>query len=153
MKRRVAWMLALLVPVGCAVPPAQPGAAGSPATPVVSASGTIASSQQYRTVLSGQRSRLNAAAALNADCSNRDLPIGRVVAAPANGTVNLQSVAYNTTYPPGNQRYECNRKQSVGLGTFYKSHPGFVGEDRTTIEVFFPDLSVSQITEFIIMVK
>ena len=153
MKRRVVWLLILLAPVGCADPPAQSAAARSPTTPVVSASGTITSSQQYRTVLSGQRSRLSAISALNADCSNRDLPIGRIVAAPANGTINLHSVTYNTNYPPGNQRYECNRKQSVGLGMFYTSHPGFVGEDRTTIEVFFPDLSLSQTTEFIIMVK
>ena len=153
MKRRIAWMLILLAPMGCTVPPAQPGAARSPTAPVVLASGTITSSQQYRTVLSGQKSRLTAVSALNADCSTRELPIGRIVAAPANGTIHLQSVAYNTNYPFGNQRYECNRKQSVGLGTFYTSHRGFVGEDRTTIEVFFPDHSISQTTEFIILVK
>ena len=153
MKHRVAWMLIPLALSGCTAPPVQPGAATSPSTQAASTSGTIASAQQYRTVLSGQKSRLNAAAALNADCSARDLPIGRIVAAPAHGTIDLRSVAYNTNYPPGNQRYECNRKQSVGLGTFYTSHRGFVGEDRVTIEVFFPDLSISQTTEFIIMVK
>jgi hypothetical protein len=90
--------------------------------------------------------------AINPDCSSRGLPTLRVLVPPNHGTVNLEAGSDFTSFSRENQRYDCNKNAVAGLHIVYTSSAGYVGDDRTEVEVISPD-GFDRITSFQISVK
>jgi hypothetical protein len=77
------------------------------------------------------------------DCSSGLLPTIRLATPPAHGNVTVKKAKVNAT-----NYKQCLALEVPGYVAFYRSAPGFVGEDAFTIEVKFPSgrSEVQQIT-------
>jgi hypothetical protein len=71
---------------------------------------------------------------VNPDCSPAELPTAHVPMQPKNGAITVETGPGYSNFPPGNQRYECNKRQSEGVHVFYEPHPGFAGSDEATVD-------------------
>ncbi len=88
-----------------------------------------------RTAFSGIPQSLGYFHQLNADCSSLGLPIVMVTQAASHGSVLIQNdVESYPNYPVTNQRYECNKKKTAGVGVVYTSEKIFVGTDRFSLK-------------------
>jgi hypothetical protein len=99
------------------------GQAEGPANDVISAS-----------VLSGEESRVAAPHVVQADCTSGRRPEVRLATPPSSGTIRLSPIAFVVNRNKGDERAHCNGKRVDAVGVFYRSNPGFVGQDRAVIE-------------------
>jgi hypothetical protein len=105
-----------------------------------------------KTVISGERAKLNFTTSLNPDCTATGRIAARVIATPAHGSITIQNTTDYTNYLPSSQLYACNGKQSPGTVAFYLPDDSFVGTDRASIDYRFPN-GVAQTVTFNIVVK
>ncbi|HEY2629762.1 MAG TPA: energy transducer TonB [Usitatibacter sp.] len=81
----------------------------------------------------------------NPDCSSRGDMKVRVVTPPRHGTLELIDGWGYSSFPEANVRRPCNQRGVVGTHGYYRSTPGFVGQDRISTEVLYPDgMTVSE---------
>ena len=105
-----------------------------------------------KTVTAGERANLKFAASLNPDCSPIGRVSARVMAAPAHGSITIQTATGFTNYLPNNQLHACNAKQTRGTVAFYLPDDSFAGTDTASIDYRFPN-GVAQTVTFNITVK
>lgn len=87
-----------------------------------------------RTVVSGEPVHIGFVTELNPDCTPAGSTTIRVKARPAHGELVIQDAYDYPNFPPGNQRYNCNLKKTLGREIIYRSVAGYTGEDTATIE-------------------
>ena len=99
-----------------------------------------------KSVVSGERSKLNFSTALNPDCTAAGHITARISSAPSHGSVSIHEDTDFTNFLPNNQRYPCNRKQSPGTVAFYQPDPSFIGADRAVIDYTYPNGEAETVT-------
>jgi hypothetical protein len=82
--------------------------------------------------------RIDFVYAINPDCSSIGLASVRVIGQPDHGNIAVENGTGYSTFPPENQRYECNKRKSEGISVVYEPHPGFTGADSITLDIIFP---------------
>jgi hypothetical protein len=77
------------------------------------------------------------------DCSSGELPTIRLATPPTHGAVTVKKAKVNAT-----NFKQCLALEVPGYVAFYRSTPGFIGDDAFTLEVKFPSgrSEVQQIT-------
>lgn len=93
----------------------------------------------HLTAAAGARVHVVGVLDLAADCSSLGEATMRLASAPVHGGVSIEHGLFHSNYPVGNQRYACNLTPTPGVTAFYRSEPGYVGEDEFALEVFTPD--------------
>jgi hypothetical protein len=83
--------------------------------------------------------------ALFPDCSSKGEFVGRITTKPQRGAINLQQTNSFPFYGPNSLMVGCNTKKTPGIGIGYKSDDSYVGEDRASILLIFPDGTASQL--------
>lgn len=91
-----------------------------------------------RTVLAGRTTKIDSAHALNPDCSVMGVPEIRITAPPAHGTAIVRKAPSYTTFAQSDQRFACNTRATMGVELLYRPQAGYVGDDRLSVEAFFP---------------
>jgi hypothetical protein len=99
-----------------------------------------------KSVVGGERSKLNFSTALNPDCTAAGHVGARIRSAPSHGSVSIREDTDFTNFQPTNQRYPCNRKQSPGTVAFYQPDPSFIGTDRAVIDYTYPNGEAETVT-------
>jgi hypothetical protein len=105
-----------------------------------------------KTVISGERAKLNFTTSLNPDCTQIGRIRAQVAVAPAHGSITLQSATGFTNYLPNSQLYACNARQTPGTVAFYLPDDNYAGVDAASIDYRFPNGVVQTVT-FNITVK
>jgi hypothetical protein len=123
---------------GQAVPAGQAPLGQAPSPGQAAAQGTR-SFLVSKTAAAGAPLTLNAATALNPDCSLIGVPAGRVTQPPVHGAVRLIRRDAFPNYPANNPHAACNTVKVPSLVAEYTSAPGFTGSDFTVVEFIFPD--------------
>jgi TonB family protein len=76
---------------------------------------------------------------VNPDCTSRgDVKI-RVTTAPRHGTLEFLDGWGYSSFPADNLRDTCNRRGVTGTHAYYRSEPGFTGQDSVSTKVLYPD--------------
>jgi hypothetical protein len=87
-----------------------------------------------KTAFSGIPQILDHYAELNPDCTSVGMETVNITRAPSHGTVVIQNnIESYPSFPPTNQRYECNKTKTPSVGIAYTSDRTFVGTDRFTV--------------------
>jgi hypothetical protein len=87
-----------------------------------------------KTAFSGIPQILDHYAELNADCTSVGIETVNITRTPSHGTVVMQNnVESYPSFPPTNQRYECNKTKTPSIRITYTSDRTFVGNDRFTV--------------------
>lgn len=122
------WVATLLALTSCESPkPVPVTIPGAVALPTVKAA------------ISGKPQHVAAYYYLNPDCTSVDLPVVRILAQPAHGSVSIEDASGYTWYGKDNQRFECNKQKSPMRQIVYTSAPDFVGPDTFKISVLYAD--------------
>jgi hypothetical protein len=131
------WLIggcALSLLTGCVVPPmapsAQPAAQGG--------------SQRQTVILgtiSGARQPVRGVQALDTDCETTAPLTGRVLEAPAHGTVSFGVINQINVGGRLIGLSRCRNGNDPTLMSYYQSTPGYRGPDRTVIEMTAPPMS------------
>jgi hypothetical protein len=100
--------------------------------------------QGKRDVFSGNEVRIAHMNNVNADCSSGSVPDVRVITKPANGDIRLEPLRTVIDRRGEDRRMHCNGKEVEGLGLFYKSRDGFVGQDKVTVDVDYKNGTVKR---------
>jgi hypothetical protein len=74
--------------------------------------------------------------------SSGKTPDFEVVAAPANGTVDLWRGSVSPSFAQGHPQQKCNARKVAAVGAFYTSRPGFVGADKLVVSSRAPGSDV-----------
>jgi hypothetical protein len=106
-----------------------------------------------RTIVSGERQRIDFYVALNPDCTPQGYVTVRIVTPPVHGELTTERGVDYPNYPKANQRYQCNLTKSPLINVYYKSNPGYVGADTATIEWDSPMIAVTRTTTYTITVR
>jgi hypothetical protein len=106
-----------------------------------------------RTIVSGERQRIDFFAILHADCTTAGYATVRIITPPVHGELTTERAVDYTYYPKENQRYQCNLQKSPLTNVYYKSSPGYVGSDTATIEVDSPIVAIASTRTYTIAVK
>jgi hypothetical protein len=140
--RAYAYVPFLLSLCGCVVeqPAPIPASSSAPQTMV-------------RTIVSGERQRIDFYVALNPDCTPQGYVTVRIVTPPVHGELTTERGVDYPNYPKANQRYQCNLTKSPLINVYYKSNPGYVGADSATIEWDSPMIAVTRTTTYTITVR
>jgi hypothetical protein len=88
--------------------------------------------------LSGQIQRIDYFYYVNADCSSVDYTQIKIVKPPANGEITTEQGEQPIAFGKDNARAVCNGKLTPTIFVRYQSKPGYVGDDKATIEVIGP---------------
>jgi hypothetical protein len=81
------------------------------------------------------------------NCTSGELPSVKLVAAPAHGKITFKKAKINAT-----DYKQCLALEVPGWVGFYRSQPGFAGEDTFSILVTFPVGGRSEVQQFKVMV-
>ena len=106
-----------------------------------------------RTIVNGERQRIDFYVALNPDCTPQGYVTARIVTPPVHGELTTERGVDYPNYPKENQRYQCNLKKSPLINVYYKSNPGYVGADTATIEWDSPMIAVTRTSTYTITVR
>ena len=137
--------LALFLPLPlCGCVAAQPAPTPAPSSAPLTMVSTVAS---------GERQRIDYISALNPDCTTAGYVTMRIITPPVHGELTTERGVDYTSYPKENQRYQCNLKKSPLINIYYKSSPGYVGEDTATIEWESPIVAMARTTIYTITVR
>jgi hypothetical protein len=95
-------------------------------------------SEQFRGAISGQLQPLGYFYYVNADCSSMGNGRIRIVKPPSDGEITTAQGEQPIAFGKDNARAVCNGKMTPAMFVRYQSKPGYVGEDKATIEVVGP---------------
>lgn len=104
-----------------------------------------------KTAISGERTKLDRALSVKADCSARVVPEMRVLQAPQHGTIDI--VHENVDGKFRGQYNKCTGKQIPGTAAYYTSQKGFIGHDKFAIRHSYKDGVVRDFISDINVVK
>jgi hypothetical protein len=90
-----------------------------------------------RQVFSGNEVRIASPNNVRPDCTTGEIADIRVVNAPSNGDLRLDTIKMPVNRGANNSRGYCNGKEIEARAVFYKPKDGFAGEDHFTIDVDF----------------
>jgi hypothetical protein len=107
--------------------------------------------QGRRDVFTGNEVRIAHMNTVNADCSSGPIPDVRVITKPANGDIRIEPQHTVIDRRGEDRRVHCNGKEVDGLGLFYKSHDGFVGQDKITVDVDYKTGTVKRFVYSIVV--
>jgi hypothetical protein len=138
-------ILTILSLCGCeaAQPPPTPATSNEPPTitrPTV-------------TVMSGKLQRIDFISVVHADCTSAGYVTVRIITPPAHGELTMERGVDYPTYSKDNQRYQCNLRQVPVINIYYRSSPGYVGDDAATIEWISPIVPISKTSVYSITVR
>jgi len=106
-----------------------------------------------RTIVSGERQRLDFFSWLHPDCTTSGYGTVRIITPPVHGELTMERGVDYTNFPKENQRYQCNLRASPGINVYYKSSPGYVGAEIATIEWESPITAIAGTITYTITVK
>ena len=86
---------------------------------------------------SGKELRVVFASAEKPDCTFASLPVIHVVKDTAHGRIRIQTEKGYPNFDADDPRYFCNEWRMKGLGVYYTSDNGYVGEDFATLHFDF----------------
>ncbi|MCG7392304.1 hypothetical protein MHY87_05240 [Microvirga sp. ACRRW] len=92
-----------------------------------------------KTVVSGKTLKVTAAYFVNPDCSSPERPDIRFISSPSGGTISLKKSIDFPRFPESNLRFRCNTKKVSSHQIFYQPARGFIGKDRFSFKVIYPD--------------
>ncbi len=72
---------------------------------------------------------------VESNCSSGPIPDVRLVRKPTSGDIRFEPVTIPLARDKSDHRAHCNGMDVNGMGGFYKSKEGFVGEDRFVVDV------------------
>ena len=88
-----------------------------------------------KTALSGQEIYIFQDANLNPDCTSAGLDDVQATAGPSHGSVRIVDGKVYPNFPKDSERYKCNLQSDDGVQAFYKSAPGFKGQDQVSLSI------------------
>ena len=124
---------------------ARPAQSGAPAQ-------AAAQRVVFRGAHTGIAQKVASYSSVNPDCSSNGVATGELLTAPVHGTVTFEQIEAYSTFPAGNQRYECNKKKTPALGVIYKSAADYKGRDEFEVKTLFPD-GLVDVHRFVINVE
>ena len=83
---------------------------------------------------------------LNSDCSSMGDVVVRLTESPRFGTVRIARARSNPNFLATNERHACNTRKVPGTIAEYRSRRGYVGEDRFTLDIIYPQGSAKQLS-------
>jgi hypothetical protein len=145
MRLRSYLVLTILSLCGCEVPQPAPTPATSNEPPAIT--------RPRVTVMSGKLQRIDFISVVHADCTSAGYVTGRIITAPAHGELTMEPGVDYPAYPKNNQRYQCNLRQVPVTNIYYRSSPGYVGDDTATFEWISPIVPTSRTNTYMITVR
>jgi len=91
------------------------------------------------TAMSGRELRLAFASEMGLDCSSSSTPDIQIAADAQHGKVRIVYDRGKPSFTEDNPRYACNSRSIKGLGVYYRSEKGFVGDDSLSLHYVFHD--------------
>ena len=88
---------------------------------------------ERKAVPTGVNQQIDFFANVNPDCSPGGTPTVRLIEGPDAGVITTDKGRDFLPFPRGNVRHLCNRRRLAGLKLFYRSKPGFIGNDRVRV--------------------
>lgn len=88
-----------------------------------------------KTALSGQEIYIFQDANLNPDCTSAGLDDVQATSGPSHGSVRIVDGKVYPNFPKTSDRYKCNQQSDDGVQAFYKSAPGFKGQDQVNLSI------------------
>jgi len=104
------------------------------------------------TAQSGRELRLTFASDVKPDCSVGGAPVIHVINDAQHGRIRLQPEQASPSFAQDNPRSVCNQRRVAGVGVYYTSDKGYVGDDFVTLHYEFDD-GGQQIEDYAITVK
>jgi hypothetical protein len=92
-----------------------------------------------RTVVTGKILKVTTTYFAHPDCSAPELPDVRLISGPSNGSISLKNSSDFPNFPESNLRFRCNTKKIPSRQVLYRPAPGFIGKDRFSFKVVYPD--------------
>lgn len=86
---------------------------------------------------SGKPLRVVFASAEKPDCTFAGMPVIHLVKDPAHGRIQIQTEKGHPNFDADNPRRFCNEWRIKGLGVYYTSDVGYVGDDLVTLHFDF----------------
>ena len=103
-------------------------------------------------VRSGALINMYKVSAINPDCSSLGPATINLVEAPQGGQAMVREMPDYLAFPPNNPRSACNHRRVMATELFYRSAPGFVGQDRFSAEII-DGVGVARIRHFSVEVR
>lgn len=88
-----------------------------------------------KTALSEQEIYIFQDANLNPDCTTAGIDIVQTASGPSHGSIRIVDGKFFPSFPKTSERYKCNSQSGDGVRAFYKSAPGFKGQDQVNLTV------------------
>jgi hypothetical protein len=130
-------------PVSKVVPAAEPTIRPTPISAAKPAASPTKSSQNTvdisRTVVSGQRMRVDFLYSISPDCTSNGFAAVRVNEQPKHGKLSFENGTGFTNFPASNVRVECNKQRSNGVVVMYEADADYTGPDSFDFDTIFPE--------------
>ncbi|MGA2494157.1 MAG: hypothetical protein ABSF67_14600 [Roseiarcus sp.] len=91
----------------------------------------------HLTANSGKTLRLAFASEEKPDCTFAGMPVVHVVKDATHGRIRIQTEQAYPSFDEDNPRYFCNEWRVKGLGVYYTSDDGYVGDDFVSLHFDF----------------
>ena len=101
------------------------------------------------TAAAGKEMKVREFSFMGRDCRPEGLPVVRFISLPAHGATRAMEVKSYPSYSKENPRYVCNTKIAPHMKVTYRSKLGYLGEDRMSFEVIWPNGNYSHYDVFI----
>lgn len=86
---------------------------------------------------SGKTQKIDRYFSINENCSTIGRAEVTITSQPANGTVSLVRGSDYPNFPMSNPRSDCNTRTVPALLVYYRSNPGYVGNDSFSYDVIY----------------
>ncbi|GAB0118975.1 hypothetical protein [Acidisoma sp. 7E03] len=93
----------------------------------------------HKTTTAGETMLIARPASLAPDCTPLGDVDAKVILPPGHGKVSITAGTAFPNYAPGDPPYACNSHRSPATIIAYQAKPGYVGQDETKVQIFFPD--------------
>ena len=88
-----------------------------------------------KTALSGQEIYIFQDANLNPDCTSAGMDDVHATSGPSHGSIRIVDGKVYPNFAKNSDRYKCNLQSDDGVQAFYKSTPGFKGQDQVNLSI------------------
>ena len=92
----------------------------------------------FKIARSGVPLKLTAVSSINPNCSSRGTSEVRLIAQPAGGQITLKYASDYPSLPASDPAFACDRRRVPATLVYYRSSPGFRGNDSVDLELVFP---------------
>ena len=109
-------------------------------------------SSPYKVTRSGAPLKVHYYYSLMPDCTSQGRTTANLVSAPQSGQITTSVGREFPAYPTTNTHSVCNTRRVASTDVFYRSAADFVGTDRFTVEVVFPN-GVARQDSYVVSVR